>query len=127
MKEHATEVVPQETEPTLKKTFNHYKELRGDLLYREEHPQWFMYNKGVYFVVFEKGDWSDEGKYQYASAVYLVKPEDEEPYMMKVDITRSGSYYSEYYYHINGVSMVTAEKKIITQEVIVYTEVNVNA
>lgn len=126
MKEHATEVSSQETEPTLKKTFNHYKELRGDLLYREEHPQWFMYNKGVYFVVFEKDDWSGEGKYQYASAVYLVKPEDEEPYLMKVDITRSGSYHSEYYYHINGVSMVTAEKKIITKEVLVYSKVKVD-
>ena len=46
----------------------------------------------------ETGEWRDEGKYQYLEIVFQEKGFD--GYWM-LNVTRSGSYFSDYYYDIN--------------------------
>lgn len=101
-------------------TFN---ELRKTILSKDEHPQWLMEDLGIDFEVFDEGDWEDDGKYQFLNEVYKITPEGGEPYLLSVGVSRSGSYYSEYYYNCHYCEKVTVEQKEITKTINVYTEV----
>lgn len=43
--------------------------------------------------IVEDGDWDDEGKYQHSFTIFKYKDKH-----YKIDYSRSGSYYSDYYY-----------------------------
>lgn len=77
------------------------------------------------YRIFENGDWDDEGKYQYSTDVFEITTNEDEKFLMQVVTSRSGSYFSDYYYNIEEVIMVTHEKKEITKVVDVYTEVKI--
>ena len=58
----------------------------------------------------EEDDWTDEGKYSYSRAVYKC---DQGNHFM-VHSSRSGSYYSDYYYSEPEVTQVVPKVKVIS-------------
>lgn len=72
---------------------------------------------------FDADDWDDEGKYQHASPVYTITTKGGETFLINVAVSRSGSYFSDYYYTIDDVNMVTHKQEVVTRVVDVYTSV----
>lgn len=56
-------------------------------------------------------DWTDDGKYQYRSCVYFVPEHDVH---VSVSESRSGSYFSDWYYGSKYFTLVAPETKTIT-------------
>lgn len=83
------------------------------------------FNGESYAIVFlDESEWKDDGKYQYKEEYGLLcklNGEDEviEKYDISIvnDITRSGSYFSEYYYE-NEFRAEQIVKKVIPEVVI---------
>ena len=61
----------------------------------------------------EEDNWTDDGKYSYSSAVYKC---DQGNHFM-VHSSRSGSYYSDYYYSEPSVTQVEPKVETITRVV----------
>ncbi|QFR56031.1 hypothetical protein CPT_Muldoon_075 [Serratia phage Muldoon] len=59
----------------------------------------------------DEDDWTDEGKYQYRSDVYFVPEHDVH---VCVSSSRSGSYWSDWYYGEYYFSLVTPVTKVVT-------------
>jgi hypothetical protein len=66
--------------------------------------------------VIDEGDWTDEGKYSFNSSVvrYLDK-------FYIINQSRSGSYYSDYYYNDPEIYEVSRSEKTVVQ--VVWTKV----
>jgi len=95
----------------------------------------FKIDGGVYGVTdFDDGNWEDEGKYQYnTESGRLCRYDKEYNVIEKYDIyiessiSRSGSYFSDYYYEYTGIRAYEL-KEILVAEVIIpehYEEVKV--
>lgn len=69
--------------------------------YDDEYPE-----KSQYEVV-ERSPWEDEGKYQFMSVILQDKTDGT---YWRYWITRSGSYFTEYYYDYSDVSKVEIEQ-----------------
>lgn len=80
-------------------------------------------NYGV--KVLDEGDWIDEGKYQYRTDIGVLCEYDEKWNVVKMfdiavtsEITRSGSYFSEYNYEYEDLKVNKIIKKVIPQQII---------
>lgn len=82
---------------------------------------------GVHYgvKVLEEGDWDDEGKYQYRTDIGVLCEYDNDWNMTKMfdiavtsQMTRSGSYFSDYYYEYEDLEVNKIIKKVIPKQVI---------
>lgn len=74
--------------------------------------------------IVDEGDWDDQGKYQYKDVTGVLCKTSEDGSVTKYDIavtqyiTRSGSYFSEYYYEYDQLQVNQLVQKIIPQQII---------
>ena len=74
--------------------------------------------------IIDEGDWIDEGKYQYKDVTGVLSEIAEDGSVTKYDIavtqyiTRSGSYFSEYYYEYEPLEVRQLVQKTIPQQII---------
>lgn len=80
-------------------------------------------NYGV--KVLEEGDWIDEGKYQYRTDIGVLCEFDDKWNIVKMfdiavtsEITRNGSYFSEYNYDYDNLVVNKIIKKVIPKQII---------
>ncbi len=80
-------------------------------------------NYGV--MVLDEGDWTDEGKYQYRTDIGVLCEYDEKWNVLKMfdiavtsQVTRNGSYFSEYNYAYENLEVSKIVKKVIPKQVI---------
>jgi len=80
-------------------------------------------NYGV--KVLDEGDWVDEGKYQYRTDIGVLCEYDEKWNVVKMfdiavasEITRSGSYFTDYNYDYEDLEVNKIIKKVIPQQII---------
>lgn len=80
-------------------------------------------NYGV--KVFVEGDWIDEGKYQYRTDIGVLCEYDEKWNVVKMfdiavtsEITRSGSYFTDYNYDYEDLEVNKIVKKVIPEQII---------
>lgn len=80
-------------------------------------------NYGV--TVLDEGDWIDEGKYQYRTDIGVLCEYDEKWNVVKMfdiavtsEITRNGSYFTDYNYDYENPEVNKIIKKIIPQQII---------
>ena len=80
-------------------------------------------NYGV--KVLDEGDWVDEGKYQYRTDIGVLCEFDDKWNVVKMfdiavvsEITRSGSYFSEYNYEYDNLVVNKIIKKVIPKQII---------
>lgn len=80
-------------------------------------------NYGV--KVLDEGSWDDEGKYQYRTDIGVLCEYDEKWNVVKMfdiavtsQITRSGSYFSDYNYDYEKLQVNKIIKKVIPQQII---------
>lgn len=80
-------------------------------------------NYGV--TVLERGSWEDEGKYQYRTDVGMLCEFDDKWNVVKMfdiavtsEITRSGSYFTDYNYNYEDLEVNKIIKKVIPQQII---------
>lgn len=80
-------------------------------------------NYGV--KVLDEGNWDDEGKYQYRTDIGVLCEYDEKWNVVKMfdiavtsQITRSGSYFSDYNYDYEKLEVNKIIKKVIPQQII---------
>lgn len=80
-------------------------------------------NYGV--KVLDEGSWDDEGKYQYRTDVGVLCEYDKKWNIVKMfdiavtsQITRSGSYFSDYNYEYDNLEVSKIIKKVIPQQII---------
>ena len=77
------------------------------------------------FHVIEEGDWDDEGKYQYRNDIGIFCQCDENWFIVKKfdiavisSITRTGSYYTDYYYEYDKLDVSQIIQKYIPEQII---------
>jgi len=75
--------------------------------------------------VLKEGDWIDEGKYQYRTDIGVLCKYDEKWNVVKMfdiavtsEITRSGSYFTDYNYDYEDLEVNRIIKKVIPQQII---------
>lgn len=74
--------------------------------------------------VVDDGDWDDQGKYQYKDVTGVLCKTSEDGSVTKYDIavmqyiTRSGSYFSEYYYEYEPLQVDQLVLRVIPQQII---------
>lgn len=74
--------------------------------------------------VVDDGDWDDQGKYQYKDVTGVLCKTSEDGSVTKYDIavmqyiTRSGSYFSEYYYEYEPLQVNQLVLRVIPQQII---------
>ncbi len=80
-------------------------------------------NYGV--KVLDKGDWIDEGKYQYRTDFGVLCEYDDKWNVVKMfdiavtsQVARSGSYFSDYNYNYENLEVNKIVKKVIPKQVI---------
>lgn len=80
-------------------------------------------NYGV--KVLDEGDWIDEGKYQYRTDIGVLCEYDEKWNVAKMfdiavtsEITRNGSYFTDYNYDYEDLKVNKIIKKVIPQQII---------
>lgn len=80
-------------------------------------------NYGV--KVIDEGDWIDEGKYQYRTDIGVLCEFDDKWNVVKMfdiavtsEITRSGSYFSEYNYEYDKLVVNKIIEKVIPKQII---------
>lgn len=80
-------------------------------------------NYGV--KVLDEGDWVDEGKYQYRTDIWVLCEFDDKWNVVKMfdiavtsEITRSGSYFTDYNYDYDDLGVNKIIKKVIPQQII---------
>ena len=80
-------------------------------------------NYGV--KVLEEGDWIDEGKYQYRTDIGVLCEFDDKWNVVKMfdiavtsEITRNGSYFTDYNYDYENLKGNKIIKKVIPQQII---------
>lgn len=80
-------------------------------------------NYGV--KVLDEGDWIDEGKYQYRTDIGVLCEFDDKWNVVKMfdiavtsEITRSGSYFTDYNYDYEDLEVNKIIKKVIPQQII---------
>lgn len=60
--------------------------------------------------VIEEGDWTDEGKYSYSESIIRFGDK-----FYSIQQSRSGSYYTDYYYNDPEITEVTRQEKTVVQ------------
>lgn len=71
-----------------------------------------------------RGNWDDQGKYQYKDVIGILCKFSEDGLVTKYDIavtqyiTRSGSYFSDYYYEYDPLQVDQLVQKVIPQQII---------
>lgn len=80
-------------------------------------------NYGV--MVLDEGDWIDEGKYQYRTDIGVLCEFDDKWNVVKMfdiavisEITRNGSYFTDYNYDYEDLEVNKIIKKVIPQQII---------
>ena len=74
--------------------------------------------------IVDVGDWIDGGKYQYKYVTGILCKSSEDGSVTKYDIavtqyiTRSGSYFSDYYYDYDPLQVDQLVQKVIPQQII---------
>ena len=74
--------------------------------------------------IVDDGDWDDQGKYQYKDVTGVLCKTSEDGSVTKYDIavtqyiTRSGSYFSEYYYEYEPLQVNQLVLRVIPQQII---------
>lgn len=75
--------------------------------------------------VLDEGNWDDEGKYQYRTDIGVLCEYDKDWNLVKMydiavtsQITRSGSYFSDYYYEYEDLEVNKIIRKVIPKQVI---------
>lgn len=75
--------------------------------------------------VLKEGDWIDEGKYQYRTDIGVLCKYDQKWNVVKMfdiavtsEITRSGSYFTDYNYDYEDLEVNRIIKKVIPQQII---------
>ncbi len=75
--------------------------------------------------VLDEGDWVDGGKYQYRTDIGVLCECDDKWNVVKMfdiavtsEVTRSGSYFSEYNYEYDNLVVNKIIKKVIPQQII---------
>ena len=75
--------------------------------------------------VLKEGDWIDEGKYQYRTDIGVLCKYDDKWNVVKMfdiavtsEITRSGSYFTDYNYDYEDLEVNRIIKKVIPQQII---------
>jgi len=66
--------------------------------------------------VIDSGDWTDDGKYSHCSSVVRYKDK-----FYQIDQSRSGSYFTDYYYNDPDIYEVSRSEKTVVQ--VVWTKV----
>ena len=74
--------------------------------------------------IVDETDWDDQGKYQYKDVTGVLCEILEDGFVTKYDIavtqyiTRSGSYFSDYYYQYDPLQVDQLVQKVIPQQII---------
>lgn len=74
--------------------------------------------------IVDDGDWDDQGKYQFKDVTGILCRISEDGSVTKYDIavtqyiTRSGSYFSDYYYEYEPLQVDQLVQKVIPQQII---------
>ena len=74
--------------------------------------------------IVDEGDWDDQGKYQYKDVTGVLCKTSEDGSVTKYDIavtqyiTRSGSYFSEYYYEYEPLQVDQLVLRVIPRQII---------
>ena len=74
--------------------------------------------------IVDETDWDDQGKYQYKNVTGILCKSLEDGSVTKYDIdvtqyiTRSGSYFSDYYYDYDPLQVDQLVQKVIPQQII---------
>lgn len=74
--------------------------------------------------IVDEGNWDDQGKYQYKDVIGILCKFSEDGLITKYDIavtqyiTRSGSYFSDYYYEYDPLQVDQLVQKVIPQQII---------
>ena len=74
--------------------------------------------------IVDESNWDDQGKYQYKYVTGILCKSSEDGSVTKYDIavtqyiTRSGSYFSEYYYEYEPLQVDQLVQKVIPQQII---------
>lgn len=74
--------------------------------------------------IVDESNWDDQGKYQYKDVTGILYKISEDDSVTKYDIavtqymTRSGSYFSEYYYEYEPLQVNQLVQKVIPQQII---------
>lgn len=74
--------------------------------------------------IVEESNWDDQGKYQYKYVTGILCKSSEDGSVTKYDIavtqyiTRSGSYFSDYYYDYDPLQVDQLVQKVIPQQII---------
>lgn len=74
--------------------------------------------------IVDEGDWDDQGKYQYKDVTGVLCKTSKDGSVTKYDIavtqyiTRSGSYFSEYYYEYEPLQVDQLVLRVIPQQII---------
>ena len=75
--------------------------------------------------VLDEGDWIDEGKYQYRTDIGVLCEFDDKWNVVKMfdiavtsEITRNGSYFTDYNYDYENLNVNKIIKKVIPQQII---------
>lgn len=74
--------------------------------------------------IVDEGDWDDQGKYQYKDVTGVLCKTSEDGSVTKYDIavtqyiTRSGSYFSEYYYEYEPLKVDQLVLRVIPRQII---------
>lgn len=72
----------------------------------------------------DESNWDDQGKYQYKNVTGILCKSSEDGSVIKYDIavtqyiTRSGSYFSDYYYEYEPLQVDQLVQKVIPQQII---------
>ena len=67
------------------------------------------------FKTVDKGEWVDEGKYQYKNIVF-----EYENKLWEFTMDRSGSYFTDYYYGVLEAGEGTTAREVEKKEVTIY-------
>ena len=74
--------------------------------------------------IIDESDWDDEGKYQYKDVTGVLSKTNKDGSVTNYDIavtqyiTRSGSYFSNYYYEYDPLEVIQLVQKTIPQQII---------
>jgi hypothetical protein len=84
---------------------------------REDHvrsSESYDFDDSDYLEEYEAEGWSDEGKYSYRQVVYWSKKHN---VYIAVNESRSGSYFTDYYYDLQSVDVVEKHERVVTQKI----------
>lgn len=74
----------------------------------------YDFDNADYLEEYEVEEWSGDGKYQFRQVIYWHK---EAHVYIAVNESRTGSYYTDYSYYLDGVDIVEKRERVVTKTI----------